>query len=312
MKQVRVIDSHTEGEPTRLIIEGGPDLGSGTMEERRGIFHRDFDWLRSAVVNEPRGSEAVVGGILCEPVSSSAAAGIIFFNNVSFLGMCGHGTIGLVASLAYLGKISAGTHKIETPVGDVSAMLGENGQVSITNVTSYRYQTGVKVAVEGYGEVAGDIAWGGNWFFLIGDSPVPVTSSKLEALASYAKAVKQALVTQGITGADGAEIDHIEIFGAPERIGADSKNYVLCPGGAYDRSPCGTGLSAKLACLAADCKLAEGQEWHQESIIGTEFIGRYENVPGGIRPTITARAFVTADSKLLFDDNDPLRHGIQL
>jgi len=312
MRSVRVIDSHTEGEPTRSVIEGGPELGGGAMADRLTLFHSQHDRLRNAVVNEPRGSEAVVGALLCDPVDPSASAGVIYFNNVGFLGMCGHGTIGLMASLAYLGRIGPGTHRIETPVGEVAASLATDGSVSITNVPSYRYLSGVTVDVPGYGVVVGDIAYGGNWFFLVGESHVPVKSSCMEQLGQYSKAIKSALVANGITGKDGAEIDHVEIFGPPELEGARSKNYVLCPGGAYDRSPCGTGLSAKLACLAADGKLAEGEEWQQESIIGTSFRGVYRSVEGGILPTITGRAFVTGDNMLLFDEADPLRDGIRL
>ena len=312
MERIRVIDSHTEGEPTRLIIENGPDLGSGSMMDRLTAFKEKFDSTRSAVVNEPRGSEAVVGALLCKPVSDKAAAGVIYFNNVGFLGMCGHGTIGLVASLVHMGKIGPGTHVIETPVGDVSAILADDGKVSIHNVPSYRYQESVSVEVPGYGQVTGDIAYGGNWFFLVGDSHVPVLASHLEALGHYSKAIKSALLAHGITGKDGAEIDHIEIFGAPERADAHSKNYVLCPGGAYDRSPCGTGLSAKLACLAAQGKLSEGEVWRQESIIGTLFEGKFEWSGASILPTITGQAYVTGDNMLIFDPSDPIRNGIQL
>jgi len=312
MISVRVIDSHTEGEPTRLVVEGGPALGNGSMAERLDQLKSTYDHFRSAVVNEPRGSEAVVGALLCDPVDPSAAAGVIYFNNVGFLGMCGHGTIGLVATLLFMNKIGPGEHRIETPVGDVSATLAEDGSVSIHNVQSYRLYTEVSVEVPGFGTVVGDVAYGGNWFFLVGESHVALTSANLEELTHYSKAIKRALVANGITGKDGAEIDHIEIFGSPERVDAHSKNFVLCPGGAYDRSPCGTGLSAKLACLAADGKLAEGEEWRQESIIGTLFSGSYRWDGVAIRPTITGRAYVTAATSLLFDDNDPLRHGIQL
>ena len=312
MKQVRVLDSHTEGEPTRLVIEGGPDLGSGSMAERLAAFHSQFDWFRSAVVNEPRGSDAVVGALLCAPVDPDATAGAIYFNNVGFLGMCGHGTIGLIASLAYLNRIGIGMHRIETPVGDVLASLDPAGSISIANVRSYRFRKAVSVEVSGYGTVYGDIAYGGNWFFLVGESHVPVRSDRIEELTHYTKAIKAALVANGITGYDGAEIDHIEVFGEPELAGAHSKNFVLCPGAAYDRSPCGTGLSAKLACLASDGKLAEGDEWRQESIIGTLFRGTYRSDGDGILPTITARAFVTAESTLLFADQDPLKDGIRI
>jgi len=312
MKRVRVIDSHTEGEPTRLVIEGGPDLGKGSVADRLIQFRSHHDDFRSAVVNEPRGSDAVVGAILCEPTSAEAAAGVIYFNNVGFLGMCGHGTIGLIASLAYLNRIGVGTHNIETPVGVVTAVLANDGSISIGNVRSFRFRKKVEVHVEGYGSVLGDIAYGGNWFFLVGDSHVPVLSGCIEELTHYTRAIKVALVANRITGVDGAEIDHIEVFGPPEVKGAHSKNFVLCPGAAYDRSPCGTGLSAKLACLAADGKLAEGEEWKQESIIGTMFRGTYRHDADGILPTITAQAYVTADNTLLFDDRDPLANGIRL
>jgi 4-hydroxyproline epimerase len=268
--------------------------------------------LRNAVVNEPRGSEAIVGALLCDPVSPKAAAGVIFFNNVGFLGMCGHGTIGLVASLAFLGRIEPGEHIIETPVGDVLAKLDDDGSVSIHNIHSYRLRSNVIVNVPGYGEVQGDIAYGGNWFFLVGDSHVPVIASNIESLLHYSKAIKAALVANGITGKDGAEIDHIEVFGTPVRLDAHSKNFVLCPGAAYDRSPCGTGLSAKLSCLAAQGKLAESEEWRQESIIGTLFCGSYKRDGDGILPTITGRAYVTGDNTLLFNDADPLKGGISL
>ena len=312
MKEVRVIDSHTEGEPTRLVIEGGPELGNGSMAERLAVFREQFDSFRSAVVNEPRGSDAVVGALLCDPIDQAAAAGIIYFNNVGFLGMCGHGTIGLIASLAYMKRIRPGVHKIETPVGDVSATLSMDGSISISNVHSFRFRKGVSVDVDGYGTVSGDIAYGGNWFFLVGDSHVTVDSSRIEDLTHYSKAIKSALGKHNVTGENSAEIDHIEIFGPAQLAGANSKNYVLCPGAAYDRSPCGTGLSAKLSCLAADGKLAEGEEWLQESIIGTVFSGKYKATDNGILPTITARAFVTADNTLLFDPTDPLVNGIRL
>lgn len=312
MERVLVIDSHTEGEPTRLVIGNGPELTGTTMAEKLDDFRNRFDSFRSAVVNEPRGSEAVVGALLCEPTSKDAAAGVIYFNNVGFLGMCGHGTIGLVASLAHLGKIGPGSHLIETPVGNVTADLSDDGNVTIRNVRSYRYRSDVEVQVEGYGLVKGDIGYGGNWFFLVGDSPVEVVSANIEALTHFSKSIKAALVANGITGENGAEIDHIEIFGDPVRADAHSKNYVLCPGSAYDRSPCGTGLSAKLACLAASGKLAPDSDWRQESIIGTMFVGRYEADGDGVLPQITGKAFVTGENTLVFSPDDPLRDGIQL
>jgi 4-hydroxyproline epimerase len=312
MQPVEVIDSHTGGEPTRIVVAGGPNLGSGTMAERLALFRASHDEFRSAVVNEPRGSDVVVGALLCEPVNPLAAAGVIFFNNVGYLGMCGHGAIGLVVTLAFQGRISAGEHTIETPAGDVRAVLHDSGEVTIQNVPSFRTAKQVVVSVQGHGAVRGDVAWGGNWFFLVGDHGQQIHVSNVEQLTAFTWRVRQALNNAGITGGDGQEIDHIELFGPPERDDADSKNFVLCPGKAYDRSPCGTGTSAKLACLAADGVLKEGGVWRQESIVGSLFEGRVvEVMDGKIVPSITGSAFVHARATLLFDPRDPFRAGIR-
>lgn len=311
MKRIEVIDSHTGGEPTRLIISGFPDLGSGSMAERRQHLASQHDQWRATSVLEPRGSDVLVGALLCTPVDPQACAGVIFFNNTGYLGMCGHGTIGLVASLAHLGRIGPGVHKIETPVGTVEATLHEDRSVSVRNVPAYRYRKAVTLSVPGQGDVTGDIAWGGNWFFLISDHGLRVAGDNLEALTRYSAAVQQALEDQGIRGEDGGLIDHIELFA--DDAEADSRNFVLCPGKAYDRSPCGTGTSAKLACLAADGKLQPGTTWRQASVIGSQFEGRYETADGGrIIPTIRGRANVSAEATLLIEDDDPFAWGIVL
>ena len=306
--RLRAIDSHTGGEPTRVVIGGFPDLGPGSMADRLDAFRRDHDKLRSAVVCEPRGHDAVVGALLCDPVDPTAAAGVIYFNNVGYLGMCGHGTIGLVKTLEYMGRITSGTHRIETPVGDVEATLNADGSVTITNVPSYRHAKDVEVDVPGIGVVKGDIAYGGNWFFLIGEHPLNIELADLEALTQYSVAVRNALNANGITGAGGAEIDHIELFSPTPT--ADSRNFVLCPGLEYDRSPCGTGTSAKLACLVADGKLDEGDVWRQESLIGSVFEGRVRLDGERIIPIISGTAHVTAELDLVFDNADPYRFGI--
>ena len=311
LRRVHVIDSHTGGEPTRLVISGGPDLGRGSLAERRARFQAEHDDFRSAVVNEPRGSDAMVGALLCEPVDPSSACGVIFFNNVGYLGMCGHGTIGLVATLAYMGQIAAGRCRIETPVGTVSATLNADGSVSVHNVASYRFRAGVAVDVPGHGRVTGDIAWGGNWFFLVADHDKRLELSNLDELIEFTWAIRQALTALGITGESGQEIDHIELFGQSEMSGADSKNFVLCPGKAYDRSPCGTGTSAKLACLYGDGKLEPGAIWRQESIVGSIFEGSVSIVDGLVLPTITGTAFVNSEADLLLDPNDPFCMGIR-
>ena len=309
IKRIRAIDSHTGGEPTRVVIDGFPSLDLGSMAERLELFRRDHDRLRSAVVREPRGHDAIVGALLCEPVDKTAAAGVIFFNNVGFLGMCGHGTIGLVKTLEHLGRIAAGNHKIETPVGTVEANLAPDGTVTITNVASYRHAKDVAVDVDGFGTVTGDLAYGGNWFFLIGQHPLELELKNLEQLTDFSARVRDALVKNNITGADGAEIDHIELFSPSET--ADSRNFVLCPGIEYDRSPCGTGTSAKLACLYADGKLREGDIWRQESIIGSHFDGSVRLVDGAIIPSIRGTAFVTAEIDLILNEDDPFCYGVR-
>lgn len=309
---MRVIDSHTEGEPTRLIVDGGPPLGSGPLAERRKRFAEQFDHYRSFAVNEPRGYDAIVGALLCEPEDKSCAAGVIFFNNVGYIGMCGHGTIGLAVTLAHMGRIGPGTHRIETVVGVVSVDLKSRNEVTIENVASYRFREGVSVDVPGVGRVTGDVAWGGNWFFCVEKSPLALTMANMSELLRTTEAIKGALAQQGITGKDGAAIDHIELYGPPVAQGAHGRNFVLCPGGAYDRSPCGTGTSAKLACLAAAGKLAPGEPWVQESIIGSQFTGRYwRDASGAIIPSITGRAYVTGEATLHRDPDDPFGDGVR-
>ena len=310
-RRIHIVDSHTGGEPTRIVLEGGPPLGHGTLAERLAIFRDHFDHFRSAVVNEPRGSDAIVGALLCEPVDPSCATGVIFFNNASYLGMCGHGTIGLMVTLAHLGRIGPGVHRIETPVGIVEAQLHPRGEVSVTNVASYRSLAGVSVEVEGFGKVTGDVAWGGNWFFLTYDCPFELTLGNLERLTDYSWRIRQALKAAGVAGDDGTEIDHIELYGPATVAGADSKNFVLCPGKSYDRSPCGTGTSAKLACLHAAGKLREGQIWRQESLIGSVFEGSITVHNGVIHPHIRGSAFVTAEAHLILDEQDPFQWGIR-
>ena len=310
MQRIQIIDSHTGGEPTRLVIGGFPDLGTGTMAERRAVLAAQHDAWRATTVLEPRGNDVIVGALLCEPVDKANAAGVVFFNNTGYLGMCGHGTIGLVASLAYLGRIQPGVHGIETPVGTVSTTLHEDGSVSVRNVPAFRLHHRLAVDVPGYGTVIGDVAWGGNWFFLVTEHSQRVTSDNLQALTQFTTAIQQALEAQGHRGSDGGVIDHIEVFAEDEQ--ADSRNFVLCPGGAYDRSPCGTGTSAKLACLAADGKLQPGQVWRQASIIGSIFEASHEREGDKIIPTLRGRAHMSAEATLLIEQDDPFAWGIRL
>lgn len=313
MQAIRIIDSHTAGEPTRVVVAGGPNLGRGSAADRLRRLADQHDSFRSTVVNEPRGSDVMVGALLLKPSVPGCATAVIFFNNVGYLGMCGHGTIGVVATLAHLNRIQPGEHHIETPVGVVRATLHDDRRVTVENVVSYRHRKGVTIDVPGYGKVTGDIAWGGNWFFLVESAPFELVVANRDVLTEFTWAIRCALRDQGITGAGGEEIDHVELFTSASQPGLHSRNFVLCPGKAYDRSPCGTGTSAKLACLAADGKLAPGQVWRQEGILGTWFEGSYRlrnGSAGEVIPSITGSAYITSESKLILETGDPFPAGI--
>jgi 4-hydroxyproline epimerase len=311
-RRIEVIDSHTAGEPTRCVLSGGPDLGKGTLSERMERLRRDHDWMRRAILCEPRGSDVVVGAWLLKSDTPDCVAAVVFFNNAGHLGMCGHGTIGVAATLAHLGRIQPGVHFLQTPVGKVKIDLKSKNDATIENVPAYRYASSVEVEVPDHGTVTGDIAWGGNWFFLAEHDGIPLELENAEALTNLTWSVRTQLSASEITGANGAEIDHIELFTAPNNPANHSRNFVLCPGKAYDRSPCGTGTSAKMACLVAAGKLAPGDVWKQEGILGTVFEGSVRIDNGAIIPSITGSAFVTAESALLFDPGDPFRNGIGL
>jgi 4-hydroxyproline epimerase len=307
MEKIRIIDSHTGGEPTRVVVDGLPDLGAGSLAERRSRFAREFDRYRAACVNEPRGSDVIVGALLVEPAEKNCTAGVIYFNNVGVIGMCGHGTIGLMVTLAHMGRIKPGEHRIDTPVGVVTATLHPNNRVSVVNVPSWRARKAVTVDVPQLGKITGDVAWGGNWFFLVEDHGQVLDVKNVETLTDVSWRIRQAVNAQGLP-----DVDHVELVGKAG-AGASARNFVLCPGKAYDRSPCGTGTSAKLACLAADGKLAEGETWVQESVVGSRFAASYkwlDRAAGRIIPSIEGHAFVTAESTLLLDERDPFCWGI--
>ncbi len=313
MKRIPYLDSHTGGEPTRLITSLPFDLGTGSVAEKLSTLKKNHDDLRRTVLLEPRGSDVLVGAYLVPPADPTCQFGVIYFNNVGYLGMCGHGTIGLIASLAYMGKVTPGVIRVETPVGVVEATLHKNeageypNKVSVQNIPAYRHLTHVPVTVDGK-TVHGDVAWGGNWFFLVHDHGMDVNMQNLEALTDFSWRVREQLTANGITGANGAEIDHVELFAStPE---ADSKSFVLCPGKAYDRSPCGTGTSAKLACLYGDGKLQVGQVWKQQSVVGSIFEGSIQIQDNRIIPTITGEAWVMSEGSILVDERDPFANGI--
>jgi 4-hydroxyproline epimerase len=314
MKTIRVVDSHTGGEGTRVVVEGGPDLGGGTLAERRERFRAEFDRYRTAIVGEPRGANAMIGALLCAPGQPDCAAGVVFFDNAGFLGMCGHGTIGLVVTLAHLGRIGPGRHRIDTPVGVVTTELHADGRVTVENIASYRHAAGVSVEVPGHGRVTGDVAWGGNWFFLAEDHGLAIDRDHTDALTEFAGRVRRALYAAGIRGAQGAEVDHVELFAPSPVAGLDSRSFVLCPGNVYDRSPCGTGTSAKLACLHARGALRPGEVWRQESVVGSVFEASFAldpEDPARVWPRITGTAHLTGEGALLLDEHDPFCWGMR-
>mgnify|MGYP000486508279 CR=1 FL=1 len=310
LKKIKTIDSHTGGEVTRVIVEGGPDLGESDLASRQKIFQAQYDHIRTTVVNEPRGSDVVVGALLLEPADPRCSAGVIYFNNVGYLGMCGHGTIGLVKTLAHMKRVEPGDLLIQTPVGVVQAFLHPTGEVTVVNIPSYLYLKDVELEVPGFKTMTGDVAWGGNWFFLVEDHGLALTMENIDRLTDCAVKIRTLLEKKGIRGKDDQPVDHIELFGPPSTDRADSRNFVLCPGNAYDRSPCGTGTSAKMACLYEKGLLPLGQPWRQESIIGSIFEGCLKKMDGKLYPSIKGTAHITGESTLIIDPLDPFCSGI--
>lgn len=306
---IEVVDSHTEGEPTRVVISGWPTPAGHTVAERRDTMRSTQDHLRRAVVLEPRGHEAIVGALLVPADRPEAVTGVVFFNDIGYLGMCGHGLIGVVRTLSHLGRITPGHVELDTPVGPVGADLDGDGAITIRNVPAFVHALDVSVEVAGIGTVTGDVAWGGNWFFLATLPGEALTYDRRRELVACTTQIRDALHAAGITGAHGGEIDHIELL-APGEGGADARNFVLCPGAAWDRSPCGTGTSAKLAVLHARGLLRPGQRWVQESVIGSRFTGWLEGDGATLVPRVQGRAYITAHARLHLDPADPFCHGI--
>ncbi|MEM8945285.1 MAG: proline racemase family protein [Planctomycetota bacterium] len=306
---MRVIDSHTGGEPTRVVVAGMPDIPGDTAAEKRTNLEKQADWIRTSLTLEPRGAPWMVGAAIFQPANPDSEATVVFFNNRGYLGMCGHGLIGVVATLAYLGRISVGEHHFETPAGDVMAQLHPDDSVSLANVPSYRYREGVEFDVPNFGTVQGDIAYGGNWFFL---THVETWQSwTTERLCEYASRILETLSTLKICGAEQAEIDHVEISGPPtDPNKAHSRNFVLCPGQQYDRSPCGTGTSAKVACLASAGELSPGEIYRQESVTGSIFNASFQMQGKKLIPEIRGHANILADVKIVFEESDCRRYGL--
>ncbi|GIX00771.1 MAG: 4-hydroxyproline epimerase [Pirellulaceae bacterium] len=312
-RQLRFIDTHTGGEPTRVLIDAPTELCSGSPEEVRQRLADQQDWLRQACILPPRGNEIIVGAIVTPAWRPSSDAGVVFFNNVGYLGMCGHGTIGVAVALHGIGRLPLGPFQFDTPVGMVRGELLSAARASFENVPARLYQTDVTLRIEGR-EITGHIAWGGNWFFLVEQHGEELEPARIPRLTALCQRIAEELRRSGITGEGNAWIDHIELLGPPsDPARADSRNFVLCPGGEFDRSPCGTGTSAKLAWMAASGLLPPHTPMRQESIIGSIFTASYrpcDDNPHAIVPTIEGEAYLTAEGKLVFDPEDPFCLGI--
>lgn len=331
---VHVVDSHTAGEPTRVVTGGLPNVPGATMADKRAFLRQHCDALRSGLVCEPRGHDAIVAAYLLPPCDPTAHAGVVFANDVGYLGMCGHGAIGVATTLLAMGMVAPASAdgdteiRLDTPVGTVVAQVavrdGRPGAVRLRNVPSFLHARDVEVPVEGIGRVTVDVAWGGNWFAILPEDElgVAVEPERLPALLERTMAVREALIRHDVFGFDPAtgapqEIDHVEVYRVLRHPDARvaTRTMTLCPGRAYDRSPCGTGTSAKIATLHARGEIAPGDVFVNQSVIGTEFRARILAVDRDgdrtlVTPEIEGQAWITGLQQLVFDPTDPLKSGL--
>lgn len=308
---IDVVDSHTGGEPTRVVLAGGPSLRARTPADAVRELGKHHDDFRRTVIHEPRGHDVLVGALLLPPADPGNAAGVVFFNNVGYIGMCGHGSIGVAVTLLREGRIGTGRHRLETPAGVVTLTVHDAHRVSVQNVHSYRLHRDVFVDVDGAGRVRGDVAWGGNWFFLVKEHGLEIAPANVGTLHDFASRVRRALDASDVRGRDGALVDHVELSGPPaDPAIADGRNFVLCPGNAWDRSPCGTGTSAKLACLLDDGDIRPGATWRQQGISGSVFEARASMDGERLVPVITGSAWITGRTTLVVERGDPLSTGM--
>jgi 4-hydroxyproline epimerase len=309
-----VVDSHTIGEPTRLVLDdafvAGLDLGTGSVFSRREVFRSRYDDVRRALVTDPRGVEAMVGVILVPPADPTCDLGAFYFNRVGYLDMCGHATIGLAVSLGHTGRITPGPFRMETPAGVVGVEWHGGSDASFQSVTPRRIHRGLSIRCPDGSIVTGDVATSGLWFFICRDHGLPVVPEAIPQLLERSWAIRRSLGAAGVTGDTGEVIDHIVLMGPPLDPANSARNFVLCPDGAFDRSPCGTATSALVGCLHEDVQLAEGAVWRQESILGGLYEASVRTQAGVLVPTVRGRAWITAEATLQFSADDPYRAGL--
>ncbi|MFM8735826.1 MAG: proline racemase family protein [Pirellulales bacterium] len=312
--RLRVVDSHTIGEPTRVVVDealvAGLDLGAGSVRDRRDRFRERHDHVRRALVGDPRGVTAMVGVILVPPADPACRYGAFYINRVGYLDMCGHATIGLAVTLGALGAIEPGSFRLETPAGVVAMTWHGGNEASFECVPPRRIAKGLSLSCDDGSRVTGDVATSGLWFFLCRDHGLPVEPAAIPALTARAWSIRRALEARGIAGDGGEVIDHVVLLGPPREPGNDGRAFVLCPDGAFDRSPCGTGTSALVGCLLDDGVLAEGATWRQESVLGGVYAASVRCAGSIVVPTVRGRAWLTAESTLHFTADDPYRTGV--
>ena len=313
-ERLRVIDSHTIGEPTRVVLDeslvAGLDLGGGSVRDRRDRFRDRCDHVRSALVGDPRGTTAMVGVILVPPADPTCRFGAFYVNRVGYLDMCGHATIGLAVTLGARGIIEPGDFRLESPAGVVGVTWHGGGEASFECVPPRRIAQNLALACDDGSRVTGDVATSGLWCYLCRDHGLPVEPTAIPALTARAWSIRRALEARGLSGDGGEVIDHVVLLGPPRDPGNDGRAFVLCPDGAFDRSPCGTGTSALVGCLFEDGILTAGRTWRQESVLGGVYEASIRRERDILVPTVRGRAWLTAETTLHFAGDDPYRTGL--
>jgi len=330
-KSIHAIDSHTMGESTRIIISGMPIIPGKTMAEKKEYLEKNLDYLRTAVMHEPRGHKDMFGSIITSTTSPEADLGIIFMDGGGYLNMCGHGSIGAATVAVETGMVEV--HEpitnivLEAPAGLVKAQVkvehGKAKEVSVVNVPSFLYKRDLQVEVPDIGKVTFDISFGGSFFALVKDSELKVQIEPKNANIISERAMKlrdiinKEIKVQHPTQPHIKTVDLVEVYGDPKSQDANYQNVVIFGSGQVDRSPCGTGTCAKMAALYAKGELKINEVFVYESIINTKFKGRVleETLVGefkAIIPEITGSAFITGFNHFVIDEDDPVKYGFVL